>query len=126
LRDNLEAVEQKLRDRGMDPQETIGKFKDLDERRRALINKIETYKMGINQLSEAIGQEQQKLRKLPPGPAADQAKKWIEDNKVIVKGDKDKLAYHEPELHEVQAQVDAIVRSIPNLPHSSVPVGQTA
>src|SRR5439155_25434119 len=90
------------------------------------INKIETYKMGINQLSEAIGQEQQKLRKLPPGPAADQAKKWIEDNKVIVKGDKDKLAYHEPELHEVQAQVDAIVRSIPNLPHSSVPVGQSA
>ncbi len=55
VRDNLALVEEKLRQRGMDPAVLAG-FKQADARRRQLITQAETLKAERNRLSEQIAQ----------------------------------------------------------------------
>ena len=59
VRDNLPLVEEKLRQRGMDPAAVLGDFYAIDVDRRAAITKAETMKARRNQLTE----EFQRLRK---------------------------------------------------------------
>src|SRR5215831_18582858 len=57
VRDNLAAVEEMLRRRGMDPAQALGKFRAADERRRQLITQAETLKAQRNRLSEEIAKK---------------------------------------------------------------------
>ena len=59
VRDNLPLVEEKLRQRGMDPALVLGDFYVIDLDRRAAITKAETMKAQRNKLTE----EFQRLRK---------------------------------------------------------------
>src|SRR5712692_3015535 len=54
VRDHLPKVEEMLRRRGMDPAQTLGGFRSVDERRRQLITQAETLKAQRNRLSEEI------------------------------------------------------------------------
>ena len=59
VRNNLPHVEEKLRQRGMDPAVVLGDFYVIDLDRRAAITKVETMKAQRNKLTE----EFQRLRK---------------------------------------------------------------
>src|SRR4051794_11159177 len=54
VRDNLSQVEEMLRRRGMDAQNVLNGFRQMDEKRRQLITQSETLKAQRNRASEEI------------------------------------------------------------------------
>ena len=54
VRDNLPLVEEKLRQRGMDPGEVLKDFRAIDTERRQAITETETMKARRNRASEEI------------------------------------------------------------------------
>src|SRR6267154_6032496 len=66
LRDNLDTVKQKLRDRGMDPREVLGDFHALDAERRKLVQRIEENRAAVNARSQEIGRLQSVLKSNDP------------------------------------------------------------
>jgi seryl-tRNA synthetase len=145
LRDNLPLVEQKLRDRGIDPREVLGDFQALDSERRKLIQRIEENRAAVNIRSQEIGRLQSVLKSNDPERmmqaliAAGKAKEsglldvQIAASKLseIIREAKAKAASEdltgdEETLGKVNLQLDQIRSNIPNLPHASVPVGQSA
>jgi len=51
VRDNLPLIEQEMRQRGLDPGEIIGRFGELDARRRKAITEAENLKAKRNRAS---------------------------------------------------------------------------
>jgi len=113
VRDNLTLVEEKLRQRGMNPDELLGGFRDLDTRRRQAITESENLKARRNRASEEVA----KLKKTGGDASA-----LIEETKKLrERGEK-----HEKDAAEYEAQLRAALAQIPNLPHPSVPVGHSS
>jgi len=113
VRDHLPLVEEKLRQRGMDPVVILGDFYVIDLDRRAAITKAETMKARRNKLTE----EFQRLRKEKEDTAAN-----LQEQKEL----KEKIAEAEKIADEADAKLRDILTGIPNLPHDSVPVGNSA
>jgi seryl-tRNA synthetase len=113
VREHLDLVEQKLRDRGQDPAPLLGGFRELDAQRRALITETETLKAKQNKASEEVAQ-----RKREKQDAADLI--------AAMKGLRERVGELEKKAAEKDAELRLLLASIPNLPHESVPVGKTA
>ena len=113
VRDHLDIVESKLRDRGMDPAAVLGDFRALDTERRRLITEAEGLKAQQNRASEEIAQ----LKKQKQDASAQ-----IE----ATKGFREKIKAAEEQASEKDSQLRLLLAGIPNLPHDSVPVGKTA
>jgi seryl-tRNA synthetase len=113
VRDNLPLVEEKLRQRGMEPAEVLKDFRAIDTERRQAITETETMKAQRNRASEEIAT----LKKNKQDATA-QIAETKELREKIQAGEKAVADYGE-RLHQVLA-------SIPNMPHESVPVGRTA
>src|SRR5712672_1221491 len=96
VRDNLALVEEKLRQRGMNPAEVLRDFAAIDVERRQAITQNETLQARRNRASEEIAK----------------LKKSGQDAAALIQETKD--------LRE------QILTAIPNLPHASVPVGTSA
>jgi seryl-tRNA synthetase len=113
VRDNLALVDEKLRQRGMNPAELLGGFRDLDSRRRQAITESENLKARRNRASEEVA----KLKK-----AGGDASALIEETKKLrEQGEK-----NEKDTAEYETQLRSILAQIPNLPHASVPVGHSS
>ncbi len=112
VRDNLALVEEKLRQRGMNPDEVLKGFPEIDARRRAAITEAETLKAQRNKASEQIAQ----LKKNKQDASA-----LIEETKQA----REKIAELEKNVEAADAAMREILVSIPNLPHESVPVGKS-
>jgi seryl-tRNA synthetase len=113
VRDNLPLVEEKLRQRGMDPTLVLGDFRVIDLDRRAAITKAETMKAERNKLTE----EFQRLRKEKLDTAAN-----LQEQKEL----KEQISEAEKIAGEADAKLRDILTGIPNLPDASVPVGHSA
>jgi seryl-tRNA synthetase len=113
VRNNLPVVEEKLRQRGMDPAVVLGDFQAIDTQRRAAITEVETAKAQRNKLTE----EFQRLRKEKLDAAAN-----LQEQKEL----KDKIAEAEKIADVADARLRDILTGIPNLPNDSVPVGKSA
>jgi seryl-tRNA synthetase len=113
VRNNLPLVEEKLRQRGMDPAVVLGDFYIIDLDRRAAITKAETMKAQRNKLTE----EFQRLRKEKLDTAAN-----LHEQKEL----KEKITEAEKIAGEADAKLRDILTGIPNLPDASVPVGHSA
>jgi seryl-tRNA synthetase len=113
VRDNLALIEEKLRQRGVDPDAVLGDFKSLDTERRRLITEAEALKAQQNRSSEEIA----KLRKSGQDAAAQQ-----NDLRSL----KDKIKHAEEQATVRDEQLRAVLKTIPNVPHESVPVGKSA
>lgn len=111
VREHLSEVEERLRQRGMNPDELLGGFRDLDARRRQAITSAETMKAERNRKSEEVGRRKR---------SGEDATALMEETKSLrEEGERQEklVAQLEEELRNVMAQ-------IPNLPHASVPVGR--
>ena len=111
VREHLPEVEERLRQRGMNPEELLGGFRDLDARRRQAITSAETLKAERNKKSEEVGRRKR---------AGEDAAALMEETKSLrEEGERqEKLAAQlEEELRQLMSQ-------IPNVPHASVPVGR--
>jgi seryl-tRNA synthetase len=115
VRDNLPAVEEMLRRRGMDPAQTLGGFRAVDDRRRQLITQAETLKAQRNRLSEEIA----KLKKAGQNDAAasnmEQAKALRERGENL-----------EKQAGDTDQELKNLLAVIPNMLHESVPEGHSA
>src|ERR1700722_16084731 len=113
VRENLPLVEEKLRQRGMDPAAVLKDFREVDTQRRQAITEAETSKAQRNKASEEIA----KLKKSGQDATAAMAQ---------TKELRDKIQTLEKTATDLDARLRDILVGIPNLPHSSVRVGHSA
>ena len=113
VRENLPLVEEKLRQRSMDPSAVLKDFRELDTKRRQAITEAETSKAQRNQATEDIG----KLKKSGQDASAAMAQ---------AKDLREKISELEKTASDFDGQLRDILVGIPNLPHASVPVGKSA
>ena len=112
VRENLPLVEERLRQRGMDPGQVLKDFHQVDTQRRHAITEAETMKARRNRASEEIA----KLRK-----SGQDAAVQISETKDL----REKIQQLEKAAEEFEASLRNILTGIPNLPHESVPAGKT-
>ncbi len=110
VRANLALVEEKLRARGQDPVALLGNFSALDAERRERITEAETLKARRNTLSEEVGRRKR---------AKEDATALMEETRQL----KETLEGLDASAAALDEQLRAILASIPNLPHDSVPPG---
>jgi seryl-tRNA synthetase len=113
VRDNLPLVEAKLRHRGMDPVTVLKDFREVDRQRRQAITEAETLKARRNRASEDIG----KLKK----SGQDAGALMVETKEL-----REQIQTREKTAADLDARLGEILSGIPNLPHASVPVGNSA
>jgi seryl-tRNA synthetase len=113
VRENLPLVEEKLRQRGMDPAAVLRDFREVDTQRRQAITEAETSKAQRNKASEEIA----KLKKSGQDATAAMAQ---------TKELREKISELEKTAGDLDGRLRDILAGIPNLPHASVPVGHSA
>jgi seryl-tRNA synthetase len=113
VRENLPLVEEKLRQRGMEPASVLKDFGEVDRQRRQAITEAETSKAQRNKASEDIA----KLKKSGQDASAAMAQ---------TKDLREKIQTLEKAAADLDARLRDILAGIPNLPHDSVPVGHSA
>ena len=113
VRDNLALVEEKVRQRGLNPAEVLKDFRQIDTQRRQVITETETLKALRNRKSEEIAQ----LKK-----SGKDATSLIKETKEL----REKIQEQEKSAGEFDGRLHELLAGIPNLPHESVPVGRTS
>src|SRR6202041_612696 len=113
VRDNLPVVEEKLRQRGMDPAAVLKDFGEVDTQRRHAISAAETMKAQRNKASDEIA----KAKK-----AGQDATAAMAQTKEL----REQIQTLEKAATDLDARLRDILLGIPNLPHASVPVGHSA
>ncbi|MGD1081846.1 MAG: serine--tRNA ligase [Candidatus Sulfotelmatobacter sp.] len=113
VRENLPLVEEKLRQRGMDPAAVLKDFREVDTQRRQAITEAETSKAQRNKASEEIA----KLKKSGQDASAAMAQ---------TKDLREKIQTLEKTAADLDTRLRDILAGIPNLPHASVPIGHSA
>ncbi len=113
VRDNLATVETMLKNRNMAAETVNGllsQFSALDSKRRELLSEVEALKARRNQVNEEITA----LKKT--GRPADELIGQMKSVSLRIKE-------LDPEVSRVEEEETALLLSIPNIPHPSVPVG---
>ncbi len=109
IREHPDLVRKALRDRQMDPA-PVDEILALDERRRALLSKVEALKAERNAVSKEIGRMKD--------PAERQSK--IEAMRIVG----DQIAELDKQVAEVEEQLKSTVATIPNIPSERTPIGK--
>jgi seryl-tRNA synthetase len=117
---NIGELETALKKRNFDASgmAILEKLKELSKKRRELIKKVEDLKGVRNKISQEVGALKAQAKGNPE--AAKQA-----DEKILATRQMgDEIKTIDIELGQVQASLDDIAYGIPNVPHSTVPVGK--
>jgi seryl-tRNA synthetase len=112
LREQPEAVSRALTTRGGDLP-ALKELLERDSHRRSLLKTSEELKARHNRESEAIGAAKRKGED-PSGA--------MREMRVV----SDRIKELDDELRRVDADIDALLLTLPNLPHETVPAGATA
>ncbi len=110
IRENIELVRKGSEAKGITVD--LDQIAKLDDRRKSLIQEGESLKAKRNTVSVDVGKLKQK------GQDASSA---IAEMDAV----KTRIQTIDSELREVQTALDALLLTVPNLPHESVPVGRT-
>jgi seryl-tRNA synthetase len=113
VRDNLPLVEEKLRQRGLDPGDLLKNFHHLDTRRRHAITEAETMQARRNRASEDIA----RLKK----SGQDASAQMFETKEL-----REQIQQREKVAEELEAGLRELLSGLPNLPHHSVPAGKSS
>ena len=111
IRENPETVKQGIENKN--EKNRVDEILELDEKRRNLISKTDELKAKRNQVSQQIGQ----MKK-----SGEDASRIIAEMKSV----SDEITLLDAQLKEVEENLEDILMFVPNLPHSSVPVGKSA
>ncbi len=109
LRDNLTEVEHRLAHRGGSVD--LGRFRDLDARRRALLADAETLKAERNQVSALIGRTKDKSQ--------------VQGEIARMKDVSARIKELDETLRQTEEQLQGLLLTIPNLPDPACPVGKS-
>jgi len=113
VRDHMEDVRTGLRNRGLDPDADLEQIAVLESRRRRLIPEVEGLKRDQNAAGDEVARAKRQGKDASDIFAANKARGQ-------------QIRRLEVELDQVEQQRTALLMTIPNLPHSSVPVGASA
>jgi len=111
IRENPELVKQGIINKN--EKSRIDEILELDRQRREMILATDELKTRRNQASQQVAQ----LKK-----SGGDASAIITEMKTV----SDSIAENDGKLNEIEKQLQEMLMYIPNLPHSSVPVGKTA
>ena len=114
VRENLALLEEKLRQRGLDPEETLKDFVSSDRERRRFINEMETLRAEQNRASEEIARLKKEGNK--------DAGARTEELRAL----RDRIRQAEEQANQRNDEMRQVLARIPNLPHTSVPAGKGA
>ena len=110
FREDLDGLAKLLGRRGV-PREDLERIRDLDEERRRLITSGDDLRSRQRQLSRQIG-----------GAASNEERQELIGEVKQISAELDRF---EPRQSEVEAQIEAALAVIPNLPHPEAPDGET-
>jgi len=115
IREAPDAVRERLATRGAGDEQKVSELLALDERRRKGLAEVEQLKADRNRISKEIGVL------LSQKKAAE-----AEGKKTETRNIGDQIATLDREVADAEAQRDQLLLRLPNLPHSSVPIGKTS
>ncbi|ADI25087.1 serine--tRNA ligase [Geobacillus sp. C56-T3] len=111
LRTQFQEVKEKLMQRGGDLT-NIDRFEQLDKDRRRLIAEVEELKSKRNDVSQQIA-------------VLKREKKDAEPLIAQMREVGDRIKRMDEQIRQLEAELDDLLLSIPNVPHESVPIGQS-
>lgn len=111
IRENPDKVKQGIANKN--EKNRIDELLELDRQRRDIIAHADELKSKRNSVSQQVGQ----MKK-----SGQDATEIIAEMKRVG----DEIAEYDGKLRTIEEEIDTILRLIPNLPHSSVPVGKSA
>ncbi|KGT37484.1 serine--tRNA ligase [Weizmannia sp. CD-2023] len=111
LRAHFDEVKERMQHRGEDLTD-FEKFSGLDQRRRELIMESEALKNRRNEVTQQVAALKREKK---------DATKLIEE----MRGVGEKIKALDAELKQVESELEMLMLSIPNIPHESVPVGDS-
>lgn len=111
LRANFNEVKEKMKFRGEDLSD-LDQFEDLDQKRRELIVQTEELKSKRNEVSQQVAMLKREKK---------DADHLITEMREVG----DHIKSLDEELRTVEEALERLLLSIPNIPHESVPVGET-
>ena len=109
LRENLDEVERRLNTRG--GAVDLGDFRNLDDKRRALLSEAEMLKAERNQVSALIGKTKDKSQ--------------VQGEIVRMKDVSASIKELDEELRQVEEGLKSLLLTLPNLPDEVCPIGQS-
>lgn len=109
IRDNMSVLEDALRKRNSDL--SLSGFLQSEARRRDLIKEVEVLRSKRNAVSEDIGRLKKEKK---------DASSLITEMKEVA----DRIKTLDDQLKEIEEEITAQLLVVPNIPHSSVPVGK--
>ncbi|MBI4458828.1 MAG: serine--tRNA ligase, partial [Acidobacteria bacterium] len=110
VRENLELVEQKLRERGQPGK--LDRFREVDQQRRRVLTAVESLKSQRNQASEEIGRLKQQ---------GVDVQERIQETKTL----SEKIKESDGEVERLDTELREMLVGVPNVPHASVPAGSS-
>ena len=113
VRDHMDDVRTGLRNRGLNPDAELEQIATLEARRRRLIPEVEGLKREQNAAGDEVARAKRQGKDASDIFAANKARAL-------------RIRQLETELDQVEQQRSALLMTIPNLPHASVPVGASA
>jgi seryl-tRNA synthetase len=111
VRENFDLVREKLSTRNFDPA-LLDNFTKLDGLRRSMIRERDELNAASNRISKEVGALMREGKK-------DEAESKKAESRAVA----EKVKGIEAKLDEMESEFRAILTSVPNLPHESVPVG---
>ncbi|GFE59987.1 serine--tRNA ligase [Geobacter sp. AOG2] len=109
IRENLDEAERRLATRG--GASCLDRFRDLDERRRALLREGEALKAVKNSVSEEIGKVKDKNQ--------------VQDKILEMREVSNRIKTLDEELKQVDDELSGVLMTVPNLPDPSTPLGKS-
>jgi seryl-tRNA synthetase len=109
IRENMELVESRLSTRGAGID--LLRFKELDSKRRELLQGSESLKALRNKVSDEISRVKDKSH--------------VQDRIVEMREVSQRIKAIDDELRGVDEELDLFLLTVPNIPHDSVPVGSS-
>jgi seryl-tRNA synthetase len=114
IRDEPGRVREAMRAKGHDTVDVVDHLLDVDESRRAKITALQEAQERSNTISRKIGTLKREGKE-------EEAQAAIEETGAL----KQRIKTLQDEVDALNEKQDALLLEIPNLPHPSVPVGQT-
>lgn len=109
IRDNRDAVKTNCKNRNV--QADVDRVVALDDQRKQLVHAMQLVQQRQNEISKSIPKEKDKEKK-----------QWLIDEGRKLR---DEVAKHEAQLKQVEADLRAVLLTIPNMTHPQAPVGGT-
>jgi seryl-tRNA synthetase len=109
IRENLDEAERRLATRG--GASYLAGFRDLDERRRALLREGESLKAVKNSVSDEIGKVRDKSQ--------------VQDKILEMREVSNRIKALDEELKQVDEELSGVLLTVPNLPDPSTPLGSS-